>query len=75
MSLRALEGRSNHTKNVGLRGAEEIPSLCSEQAAQSLKESRRGLIHQTHLYNEIATLPLVARNDYMAAFTALLLVS
>jgi len=49
---------------MSLRGMKKIPSLCSEQAAQSDGVvARREASKQSHPIVEIATLPSVARDD------------
>jgi len=51
---------------MSLRGAQKIPSLCSEQASNLIGvchcEERSDAAISTFFY-EIATLPSVARND------------
>ncbi len=60
-------GEAISYNKLSLRGTKEIPSLCSEQAAQShiinchFEERRDEAISKKKV--EIATLPLVACND------------
>jgi hypothetical protein len=56
---------------MSLPGAKDIPSLCSEQAAQSRMRIRRLLrvVRNDNLLYEMATLPSVARHDNIITIT------